>query len=88
MGVTPNEAITLNPFSHFLPFYKLGNTMMLLVLIAVAAASATRAAAMEQHCLDPVDCPFYPVHSCFATERGLICQNRSKVSSPLYCCCQ
>ncbi|KAJ8658557.1 hypothetical protein O0I10_005597 [Lichtheimia ornata] len=51
--------------------------MMLLVLIAVAAASATRAAAMEQHCLDPVDCPFYPVHSCFATERGLICQNRN-----------
>lgn len=32
---------------------------------------------MEQHCREPGDCPFYPLHSCFATERGLICQNRS-----------
>ncbi|KAI8146433.1 hypothetical protein BJV82DRAFT_598510 [Fennellomyces sp. T-0311] len=33
---------------------------------------------MEQHCRDPADCPLFPVHSCFATERGLVCRNQSK----------
>ncbi|KAF7728454.1 hypothetical protein EC973_006134 [Apophysomyces ossiformis] len=32
----------------------------------------------EQHCLAPTDCRMYPLQTCFATERGLICDNQNK----------
>lgn len=34
--------------------------------------------AYEQHCIDPANCQFYPIHSCYATDIGLVCRNRSK----------
>jgi hypothetical protein len=34
----------------------------------------------ERHCINPTDCPFYPIHSCYATEKGMICQNRRKLA--------
>lgn len=37
--------------------------------------------AYEQHCIDPANCQFYPVHGCYATDLGLVCKNRSKLSN-------
>ncbi|KAI7905281.1 uncharacterized protein BX663DRAFT_502332 [Cokeromyces recurvatus] len=34
--------------------------------------------AYEQHCIDPANCQFYPVHGCYATDIGLVCKNRNK----------
>ncbi|KAG0165501.1 hypothetical protein DFQ28_009931 [Apophysomyces sp. BC1034] len=32
----------------------------------------------EQHCLAPTDCHMYPLQTCYATNRGLICDNQNK----------
>lgn len=46
-----------------------------LVLTCIIIAKTT---AYVQHCIDPTNCQFFPLHSCFATDDGLVCRSRDK----------
>lgn len=52
--------------------------MYLLWVLAIVLCMSKVTDAYEQRCIDPANCQFYPVHSCYATEEGLICKSRSK----------
>ncbi|KAI9350417.1 hypothetical protein BD770DRAFT_413060 [Pilaira anomala] len=52
--------------------------MYLIWVLVVIICTYTVAISGEQHCIDPANCQFYPVHSCYATDDGLVCKNRNK----------
>ncbi|KAI7869438.1 hypothetical protein BDF14DRAFT_1780986 [Spinellus fusiger] len=51
----------------------------MMILILIMALGAIASVSSQVHCRDPSNCPYYPVHSCFATELGLVCGSRSDV---------
>lgn len=52
--------------------------MYLIFWVLAILICTFKAAAYEQHCVDPANCQFYPIHGCYASEGGLVCKNRSK----------
>lgn len=48
---------------------------IVLLLLLFITCSTT---AYVQNCIDPTSCQFFPLHSCFATEEGLVCKSRGK----------
>lgn len=58
--------------------------MYLIWVLVVIICTYTVSIAGEQHCIDPANCQFYPVHSCYATDDGLVCKNRSRYDFEIY----
>lgn len=52
--------------------------MYLIFWVLAISICTFKVIAYEQHCIDPANCQFYPVHGCYATDGGLVCKNRSK----------